>query len=624
MIMTRIRRFFTFALVMLVATVIRAAGDVSFTAQAPKAVVVGDNFRLTYTVNVSNAKKMRLPSIDDGFAILAGPSTSTRSSTSIINGKYESTTSVTYTYVLQGIEEGEYTIPGATIEVGNSTYTSNSIKIKVLPADSEPQPQSQGRQGSAQQGGASRQQSQQSGSGTVSGSDLFMRAIVNKTTVYEQEALLLTFKVYSLVNLRSLSTKMPDLKNFHVQEVDLPQNKEFELEHYNGRNYQTLVWSQYVLFPQQSGDLEIPSASFEAVIAQAIQSDDIFDMFFNGGRYVETKKELTTSPLKIHVNALPAAGRTDSFMGGVGNFSISSDISTETLKANEAVTIQVVVSGTGNMKLIKTPQINYPQDFDIYDPKVENKFSLKTGGQSGNKVFEYLAIPRHAGDYVIPAVEFQYFDIASGSYKTLKTEEYKLHVDKGEGGDAGTSAVTSYVSKEDLKYVGQDVRFHKTSGKLLKSDETFFGSGLFWALMAIPVVVLVLLLALNGKRVKDNSNVVQTKRKKANSVAVKRLKTASKLMADNRKDEFYDETLKALWGYVSDKLSIPVAELNKDNIASELRKKSVPEELISQFTQVMDECEFARYAPGDDTGRMDSIYEKAAGAIGQMENSIKH
>ena len=470
------KRIGLIALMFLSILTVSAAKDVTFTAQAPKAVVAGDNFRLEYTVNASNAKKMRMASVE-GFQVLAGPSTSTRSSTSIINGKIESSSTVTYTYVLVGEEEGEFTIPGATVEVGGETYTSNSLKIKVLPQDSQSKSASQQSRQRQQQNAAQSQPSQGSGSGNISNSDLFMRAIVSKTRVYEQEALLLTFKVYSLVNLRSLSNKMPDLKNFHVQEVELPQNKEFELEHYNGRNYQTLVWSQYVLFPQQSGDLEIPATSFEGVVAQAIESNDIFDMFFNGGRYVETKKELTTNPVTIHVDALPA-GKTSAFMGGVGDFSISSSISTENLKANEAVTVTVVISGTGNMKLVKTPELKYPQDFDIYDPKVDNRFSLKTTGQSGNKVFEYLAIPRHTGQYVIPAVEFQYFDVASKSYKTLKTQEYTLNVEKGEGSEAST--VSGYVSKEDLKFVGQDVRFHNTTGKLIQPGNMFFESYMFW------------------------------------------------------------------------------------------------------------------------------------------------
>lgn len=615
-----IRRVWLIAIMFMAALTISAA-DVTFTAQAPKAVVAGDNFRLEYTVNVSNARQIRIPSIE-GFQVLAGPSTSSRSSTTIVNGKIESSSTITYTYILVGEEEGEFTIPGATVDVKGETYTSNSIKIKVLPRDS--QSASSGVQSQGSRGQQNAMQSQQSqSSGNISGSDLFMRAFVNKTEVYEQEAILLTFKVYSLVNLRSLSNKMPDLKNFHVQEVELPQNKEFELEHYNGRNYQTLTWCQYVLFPQQSGELEIPATSFEGIVAQQIQSTDIFDMFFNGGQYLETKKILTTNPIKIHVNSLPSSGRTDAFMGGVGDFSITSSISSEDVKANDAVTVRIVVSGTGNMKLIKTPELKFPQDFDIYDAKVDNKFSLKAAGQSGNKVFEYLGIPRHAGQYKIPAVEFQYFDVNSKSYKTVSTEEYTLNVEKGEGGES-PSGISGYVSKEDLKYVGQDVIFHNTSGKLQSSEQIFFGSPLFWILLLLPMVILLVLFMINHKKLQDSTNVVQTRRKKANTVASKRLKTARKLMEENSKDQFYDEILRAMLGYVGDKLSIPVAELSKDNIEAELRRRSVDEKVIEQLSKLIGDCEFARYAPGDDTGRMDSIYNETATVIGQMENIIRH
>lgn len=616
------KRVVLLALIALSMAVVKAAPEVSFTAQAPKAVVIGDNFRLTYTVNVSNAKKMRLPSVD-GFQILAGPSTSTRSSTSFINGKVESSTTITYTYILVGEEEGEFVIPEATIEVSGKQYNSNSLKIKVLPQDDVQQSQGgQQRQQQSSRQGVQNQttNSNYSGNGSISDTDLFMRAFVNKTKVYEQEAILLTFKVYSLVSLRSLSNKMPDLRNFHVQEVELPQNKEFDTERFNGRNYQTLIWSQYVLFPQQTGDLEIPATSFEGIVAQQVQSTDIFDMFFNGGRYVETKKDLVSNPITIHVDPLPS-GKTSNFTGGVGDFSISSSINAETLKANEAVTIQVVLSGTGNMKLIKTPELKYPQDFDIYDPRVENKFTLKTNGQSGNKVFEYLAIPRHPGKYRIPPVDFQYFDINSHTYKTISTQEYVLNVEKGEGSDI--QSISGYVSKEDLKYVGQDVRFRITNDRQVKRNSIFFGSTKFWLVMTLPLIFFVTVILLNVKRVQDNANMARTKRKKANSVASKRLKAAKKLMMENRKDEFYNETLRAIWGYVSDKLSIPVANLSKENIEEDLRVKGVSEALISQLLEIMGNCEFARYAPGEESIHMDRVYEDSANIIGQLENMIK-
>ena len=610
------RRILLSAMIVMMAVVRAVADDVTFTAQAPKAVVSGERFRITYKVTTRNIKEFRAPDMKS-ITILAGPSQSTSSSTQIINGQVSSSTTVTLTYTCVADEEGEIELDGATITADGKQLTSNKLSITVLPKDSNSQ--SQGGQGS----GSGRQQSSGTGSSQISSDDLFMLATVDKTTVYEQEALLLTYKVYVApsVTLTSLGNRMPDLKNFHVQEVELPQQKEFQLEHYNGRNYRTMLWSQYVLFPQHSGELEIPSTTYEGIVSQPVESTDVFDFFFNAGRYTEVKKDLVTRSIKVNVKPLPQ-GKTSAYYGGVGDFSISSTISSTDVTANDAVTVRVILSGTGNLKLIKTPEIKFPQDFDIYDPKVENKYTIKGGRQTGNKVYEYLVIPRHAGTYTIPALEFQYFDTKSGAYKTLKTDEYTLNVAKGQGGGESQTSV-SYVNKEDLKYVGQDVRFHSTPVNLKSDEGQFYGSLLFWLCLALPLVLLLVLIAISRKRIADSANVAKVRVKKASSVATKRLKTAHKLMKEGRKNEFYDEMMRALYGYFSDKLAIPVAELSKDNIGAELKRHNIQEEPVKQVIGLLDDCEFARYAPGDDTGRMDRLYEQAVGVIGQIENTIK-
>ena len=622
-ISNKTKRLLLPVILLLMAGIQAIAQDVSFTAQAPQAVVVGERFRITYKVDSRDSKEFRAPDMKS-LNVLAGPSTSTSSSTQIINGQISSSYSMTYTYVVVATQEGDVELDGATITAGGKQVTSNRLTIKVLPPDQTSQQQQGSRQGQGSSQSANQRTSGQTSTAS-SADELFMLATVDKTTVYEQEALLLTFKIYKLpsVDLRTMSNKMPDLKNCHVQEVELPQQKEFNLEHYNGRNYQTMVWSQYVLFPQHSGELEIPATPFEGVVAQRVEnrSNDVFDMFFNSSRYVEVKKDLTTRSIKINVKPLPQ-GKSSAFYGGVGDFNISSSISSTDVTANDAVTVRVILSGTGNLKLVKTPEIKFPQDFDIYDPKVENKYTIKGGRQTGNKVYEYLVIPRHAGQYTIPALEFQYFDPKSASYKTVKTDEYTLNVAKGQGGGESQTSV-SYVNKEDLKYVGQDVRFHATP-VALKSDSTqFFGSLLFWLLLVLPLVILLALVVISRKRIADNANIAKVRVKKASSVASKRLKVARKLMKENRKNEFYDEMMRALLGYFGDKLSIPVAELSKDNIQSELKRRAVAEEPVKQVVALLDDCEFARFAPGDDTGRMDRIYEQAVGVIGQIENSIK-
>lgn len=588
------------------------ADEVSFVVSAPNAVVVDQHFRLSYTVNRGNVKEPRIPSFD-GFEILSGPNRSTSQSWQNINGEVTQSYTVTFNYILSPTKEGTFEIPAATIEVDGKQYTSNTTTIKVLPADKTSQT-SQGQ---------GRRESSNSRSVNIAKDELFMTATLNKTNVFEQEAVLLTYKIYSLVNLTNLNGKLPELKGFQIQEVDLPQNKEWQLEHYNGRNYRTIVWSRFVLFPQQSGKIEIPSVKYEGTVAvQSGARMDAFDFFMNGGpRYVEVKKELRTPALTLNVKALPQ-GKPADFSGAVGEFSASSTISTTELKANEAVTVRFVISGTGNMKLIKTPEVQFPEDFEVYDPKIDNVFKLTTAGFQGNKVIEYLAIPRHGGDYTIPPINFSYLDVETGEYKTVETGGYTLKVAKGKESDA--AAVASYVSKEELKLLGSDIRYMKTGNVTLsKPGSHLFASSTYWLWYIIPLLCFVGYILLHRKQMAENANVAKMRTKKANKVAVKRLKVAQKLLKENKKNEFYDEILRALWGYLSDKLSIPVSRLNKDNVASELLSKGVSEEIVKDLEAVLGESEFARYAPGNPGAAMDNVYTMSMNVISKMENTIK-
>ena len=592
----------------LISTVIGAwADEITFTANAPEVVVSGDQFRLSFTVNSQKVRDFRAPSIQ-GFEVLMGPSRSTQYQN--YNGVV--TNSITFTYILMAEKEGTYKIPGATIVADGNNYTSNSVEIKVLPPDQSSSNAGSGRASSSRN---------QANSGKITDKELFMLATVNKTSAYEQEAILLTYKIYTQVNLTGLNGDVPDLKGFHTQEVELPNQKTFTLEHYNGRNYNTTVWRQFVLFPQQTGKIEIPSVTFEGTVSQRVASADPFDAFFNGGNYINITKNLVTPKLAIDVKALPA-GKPSNFSGGVGEFTLSSSISTQELKTNDAVTIKLVISGTGNMKLINTPEVGFPQDFEIYDPKVENKFNLTRNGLAGNKVIEYLAIPRHAGTYTIPPIEFSYFDLKSQSYKTLKTDAYTLNVAKGEGNS--DQVVANFTSKEDLKVLGQDIRYIKTGEtRLTKKDDYFFGSMSYYMWYLIPLALFIAFMMAYRKQAMENANVAKVRTKKANKVATKRMKNAGKLLAEKKSEAFYDEVLKALWGYISDKLSMPVSQLSKDNIEEELQKHQVADELIKEFINNLNECEFARYAPGNQDEKMDKIYSSAIDVISKMENSIK-
>ena len=593
---------------------VKAADKVRFVAEAADVVVSGDQVRLVFTVNSQDIKDFRAPSIK-GFDVLMGPSRSQQSSIQIINGNRTSNSSTAFTYILLAGSPGTYTIPAASVEVNGEKVFSNAISIKVLPQD-----QNSGNSGNNGGGSASSSRSQAAGS-RISANDLFITATASKTTVHEQEAILLTYKVYTVVNLRQLYGKMPDLKGFHTQEVELPQQKTFTLEHYKGRNYNTTVWSQYVLFPQQTGKLEIPSITFDGVVAQQTVSDDPFDAFFNGGGHVEVKKKITTPKVVINVQPLPA--KPAGFSGAVGEFKLASSINATDVKTNDAVTIKLTLSGTGNMKLIGTPEVKFPQDFEIYDPKVTDDYKLTNSGLTGTKTFEYLAIPRHAGNFTIPAVEFTYFDLKSNSYKTLKTEAYNLKVAKGQGN--ADQVISDFTNKESVKMLGSDIRFIKLGDSSLHpKGDFFFGTVGYYLCYLIPLLLFVVFAVIYRQKALENANVAKVKTKKANKVATRRMKLAGKLLAENKKNEFYDEVLKALWGYISDKLSIPVSQLSKDNIEAELTNYGVQEALIAEFIGVLNECEYARYAPGNENEAMDKVYSASVEVISKMENSIKH
>ena len=600
-------------LFILITTVIESWADekITFTAAAPEVVVSGDQFRLTFTVNSQKVRDFRAPNIK-GFDVLMGPSRSTQSSTQIVNGNVTSTSTITFTYILMAEKEGTYSIPGAMIVADGKNYTSNSVSVKVLPPD----------QSATGNNNNARSSRNQVNSGKITDKELFITATASKTNVYEQEAILLTYKIYTQVNLTQLHGDMPDLKGFHTQEVELPSQKQWSLEHYNGRNYNTTVYSQYVLFPQQSGKLEIPSITFEGTISQLVASDDPFDAFFNGGsNYVNVKKNIVTPKVAINVKELPT-GKPANFSGGVGEFSLSSSINTQELKTNDAITIKLVISGTGNMKLINTPEVGFPQDFEIYDPKVDNKFNLTRDGLTGSKVIEYLAIPRHAGTYTIPPIEFSYFDLKTQSYKTLKTDPYTINVAKGEGN--ADQVVANFTSKEDLKVLGKDNRYIKTGNTQLRpKNDFFFGSTSYYLWYLIPLALFIIFMIIYRKQALENANVAKVKTKKANKVATKRMKIAGKLLAEKKNEAFYDEVLKAMWGYISDKMSIPVSQLSKDNIEEELIKHKVSEDLIKDFINTLNECEFARYAPGNQSEAMDKVYASAIDVISKMENCIK-
>ena len=586
-----------------------AAAAQRLVADAPAEVAVGEQFRLTYTVNTQNVNGFRVGTIPAELEVLMGPSTSSQSSFQMVNGHTSSSSSITYTYIICANKAGTYSIPAAHISVGGKTIASNQLRIKVSGASRQG---AQGQQGQGEGG------LRPAGS-RISGSDLFIKVSANKRRVHEQEPILLTYKVYTLVDLTSLKGNMPDLKGFHTQEVQLPQQKSYKIETVNGRPYRTVTWSQYVMFPQITGKLEIPSITFDGIVIQQNRDVDPFEAFFNGGSgYVELKKKIKAPGLTIQVDPLPA--RPAGFSGGVGSFTISAQLNKTDIKANNPVTLRVIVSGRGNLKLIKKPEVKFPKDFDTYDAKVTDKTKLTSNGVEGNMVYDFLAVPRNQGKYEIPPIEFVYYDTEANAYKTVKTQAFTLNVAKG----SGSASVSDYTGDAADDQLNKDIRGIKTGDADVHDiGDFFFGSTAYWVAMCVLAAIFVSLFVVFRHRAIANANIDRMRGKKANKVATKRLKKANRLMLDGKASLFYDEVLRALWGYVGDKLSIPVEKLSRENISQRLAERSVGDETIALFIGALDECEFERYAPGDVKGNMSKTFEAAMTAIMRIEETMK-
>ena len=574
-------------------------------------MAVGEQFRLTYTVNTDDARGFRAGDIPDAFDVLMGPSTSTQSSFQMVNGHTSSSSSITYTYILSAKKNGSFTIPAAHVSAGGKTIQSNELHIKVS--------------GEARSNGQGARQQQQSSTGdirpsgtAISGSDLFIKVTASKQHVREQEPILLTYKVYTLVGLTQLNGKMADLKSFYTREVPLPQEKQFHIETVNGKPYRTVTWQQYVMFPQVTGKLEVPSLTYEGIVVQQNRNVDPFEAFFNGGSgYVEVKKQIKAPGITIQVDPLPQ--RPAGFSGGVGKYSISATIDKTDVKANDPVKLRVVVTGVGNMKLLKQPEVKFPKDFDHYDAKVTDKTKLTTSGLEGSIVYDFLAVPRHQGTFEIPAIEYTYFDTSANAYKTVRTESFTLNVAKGSG-----SSSAAYTGQEDVRQLNSDIHYIKTGDSRQRAvGDYFFASTEYWVSLAVLLLGFISLFVIFRKRAVERANVAGRRAGKANKVAAKRLKKAAKLMKAGQDGAFYDEVLRALWGYVGDKLNMPVEQLSRDNISQQLSSHSVSESTIQQFLGALDECEYARYAPGDPTGNMNKVYDMAMTAITQIATTMK-
>lgn len=585
------------------------SAEAQITVSAPSHVQAGENFRLAYTINTQDVENFRAGNIPAGLELIAGPYTSQQSSYQMVNGHTTSSSSTTFTYTLYADKNGTYTIPPAHAKVKGKNESSRAVRITV----SGHAHNTGGAPQMHQDEDAQEPQMRSAGS-AITGNDLFIKVSANKERVHEQEPILLTYKVFTTVDLTQLEGKMPDLTGFHTQEIPLPQQKSFHVERVNGKAYRAVTWSQYVMYPQMTGSLKIPSITFKGIVVQQNRSVDPFEAFFNGGSgYVEVKRNIVAPGLTIQVDPLPK--KPANFSGGVGKFNISAQLSKTDIKAGDPITLRVVVGGTGNLKLIKQPVVNFPKDFDKYDPKVTDKTKLTSAGVGGNMVYDFLVVPRNQGKFTIPAVEFTYYDVNANEYKTIHTQSFVVNVAPGDG----KNTESNYSTPKD-----NDIHGIKTGATLQhKIGDYYFGSTSYWISLLLPLIAFVVLLIIFRKRAMDNADIVKMRGKRANKIARKRLKKASLLMFQHKRDEFYDEVLRALWGYVGYKLNMPVESLSRENIKDNLASHSVPDESIDKFISALDECEFERYAPGDPSGNMEKTFESAMSAIMEIEDVMK-
>jgi len=593
------------------------SAQVTLKIQAPSVTEVGRRIRVSYVANTQDVESIQVGDFP-GFDVVYGPSTSSSSSISIINGKTTQSSSLTYTYVLVAKEEGKFTIPAAAIKVEGKTYKSGSAIIEVLPSSGNTQGNNQQSQSSRQQNNSSRQRGQVNSS-DISGNELYMTVTASKKKIYEQEAVLLTYKLYTLVTIRQISGEMPQLDGFHVQEVDSKAQMTLKYERVNGRTYGTAVWRQYVLYPQKTGKLKVPSITFDSQIEIQNTSMDPFDVFFGGGSLNQlVKKSIVTPAIEIDVMPLPSP-KPANFTGAVGKYTISGQLTPEQVNANDAATLRLIVSGQGNMKLMKAPKVSFPQDFEIYDPKVSDKTTNTSLGAKGNVVYDYVVVPRHGGRFTVAPVEFCYFDPDAHSYKTLKTDSFCIAVAKSK-----TTGSSNYHEQEDLKILNNDIRYIKLGNvEGTASDTLFFGSVSYWMYYIVSTGVFVLLLVLFNRHIKKSRDISGMRVQKAGKAASKRLKTAAKLMKQHQSEAFYDEVMKALLGYAGDKLNIQKSDLNKENVSSSLQSFGVHQDIVDSYMNLISECEFARYAPGDPDATMEKIYSSASDVINELDSAIK-
>ena len=599
--------------------------DPTLTVSAKKQVMVGERFQVVFEAN-AEGKNFQAPSFN-GFSVLGGPFTSSSSSFSMVNGSMSHTVKCSYTFALQANQEGTFHVGSASLNVKGHVISSEPFDIKVVPDDGSHTAPSGGSTTSSQV-----QSQQNTNDPQVSGKDLFLRVVPSKKSVYVGEQIVLTYKLYTKVPVSSVSlSKMPSYAGFWTKDIsDNSGTLRQSSEYINGIEYTSAEVSKVIIVPQRSGKFTLDPMSLECIAQIRTErsnsrSMDPFEAFFNDPFFnrniVNVKKELSSQSIGVEVKSLPENGKPDSFAGAVGNYNFKSDIDKTELSANEAVTITLTVSGTGNVELLQMPTPVFPPDFEVYDPKITTSTDVGSQGLSGTKKAEYLVIPRRAGNFTIPAVEFSFYNSSNESYQTISSQPYEIKVEKGTGSEDGGSIYAS--NQEDIKYLGSDIRHIMTGDGHLKPMHTvFFGSAAYFVALLVLLVLFVILLLVLKKREQLAQNTAANRNRKADKVARARLKNAYQYLKAKDQEKFYVEMSQALWGYIADKLGIERSRLSIDTVNETMKGKGVPDELTQQFVDTLNNCEFARFAPSSAEEKMDDLYQQGIDVISKAEKVL--
>lgn len=606
------RKLFLTAFLVLSALVMTA--QTSIQVQTHKVVAEDERFNVTFVIdgNVKVSEFSWEPGSD--FQLLWGPQRGHSSSIQIINGKTTKSVQTTFSYVLRPLKAGRFSLPSARANVDGKELVSGSESIEVVSqqAQSRQQNPSSSSQSQTQQPKATQQRT---------GEDIILTLNLSRTNVVVGEPITATIMLYTRADIAGFeSAQFPDFNGFWSQEQDSPTNIEFSRATHNGQIYNAALLKKYMLIPQQTGALTISPAEIVCLVnvRTAPSGNSIFDGFFDSVTTVRQK--VVSKAVKVNVSALPK-GAPESFGGGVGEFTISAKMSKDSLKTHEAASLIVTVSGKGNISLIQAPDVKLPPDMEAYDTKTSDR--VDKSGYSGSKRYEYPFIPRSWGDFVIPPVKYSYYDVKAGKYVTLQTDSIAFNVARG-ADVPGAGTVISAPSQKDVKSLGTDIRYINVKNSQLSAKGVFFvGSALFWVLTALIVLLAVLCWAAFRKIAARRADVAGAKNRKATKMAMKRLRLAGTFLRQNLYTAFYEELHKALLGFMSDKLNVPVAELSKERIAELLSEGGVPASLIDSFVGLIDACEFARYSPSAGNEAMTAHYEAALDVISSVDSNMK-